>query len=112
MSHLFLLLAAALLATIVLEWGVLLLMGERRRRVWWAAVVLNVLTNVPLNLFVMAVDGRWPTILLGESLVVLVEWMGYGLVVRRWSPALVYSVLCNAVSFLVGVLCELVAQLA
>ena len=45
-----------LVATIVIEWGVLLLLGERRRRVLLASVAINVLTNVPLNLFALCVD--------------------------------------------------------
>ena len=41
----------ALVATVLIELGVLYLLGEKRKRVLLASVVINVATNVPLNLF-------------------------------------------------------------
>ena len=40
----------ALVLTILIELGVLLLLGERQKRVLCSSVVVNVLTNVPLNI--------------------------------------------------------------
>ena len=91
-----------LTATIVIELGVLLFLGERRRSVLTALVVVNVLTNVPLNLWLRAVDGGLSEILLGEVVVVIVECLWYYWFVKRWEQAIVYGVLCNAISFLTG----------
>jgi len=98
-----------LVATIVIEWGVLLLLGERRRRVLLASVAINVLTNVPLNLFALCVDEGWMTVVVGEALVVVVEALCYRKLLGEWQQAWVYSLLCNAVSFLAGELFVLIS---
>lgn len=97
-------LAWPLLATIVIEFGVLLLLGETRRRVLLSSVVVNVLTNVPLNLCLLFVDDSLGSLCWGEALVVLVEAAWYWLFVREVERAVVYSVLCNAISLLLGLL--------
>jgi hypothetical protein len=98
-----------LVATIVIEWGVLLLLGERRRKVLMGSVVMNVLTNLPLNLFAVYVDEGWMTVVVGEALVVLIEALCYKRLVGEWQQAWIYSLLCNAVSFLAGELFVLIS---
>lgn len=96
-----------LIGTIVIELGVLLLMGERRRKVLYGSVVINVLTNVPLNLYALYEDKWLLTVVAGETTVVVVETLWYAWLVRNWRQAWVYSLLCNAISFLTGLLLEL-----
>ena len=60
-----------LLATIVIELGVLLFLRERRRRVLWGSVGLNILTNVPLNLYAVYVGAGLTMAGVGEMLVML-----------------------------------------
>ena len=91
-----------LVPTILIELGVLWLLRERRKKVLWASVTVNVLTNVPLNLFLLCVQHGLTAIVVGEFLVVLVEAAWYYLFVRNWEQAVVYSLLCNAISFLFG----------
>lgn len=101
-------LTLTLVPTILIEWGVLLLMGERRRRVLWSSVVVNVLTNVPLNLWLMSTDGVGVArVAAGEFAVVLAETLWYWLVVGDLRRAVAYSVLCNSVSYLTGLLFQL-----
>ena len=91
-----------LVATIVIELGVLLFLGERRRRVLIGSVVMNVLTNVPLNLFALYAVTGWNTVIVGEALVVLMEAPCYKKLLGEWQEAWIYSLLCNAISFLIG----------
>jgi len=91
-----------LVATIVIELGVLFFLGERRRKVLIASVPMNVLTNVPLNLYAINVDDVWKTLIIGEALVVLTETLCYRWLVGEWQQAWIYSLLCNAISFLTG----------
>lgn len=100
-----------LAATIVIELGALLFMGERRRKVLLASVAMNVLTNVSLNLFFIHVDERWNTLLAGEALVVLTEALCYRKLVGEWQQAWIYSLLCNAISFLAGELLVMIVFL-
>ena len=58
----------ALIPTILIELAVLLLLRERSAKVLTASVVINILTNVPLNLYVNYISNSLLTILCGESL--------------------------------------------
>lgn len=111
MNNVVWLLFGALLPTIAIEYGVLRLLGERDGRVLAASVVLNVLTNVPLNLYVLRFGITPWGVLLAETLVVAVEALGYWLLMRRACRSLFYSGLCNAVSFLCGLLFVLLRHL-
>lgn len=97
----------ALISTILIELVVLLLLRERRKWVLGSSVVINILTNIPLNLFVIYVDSSVMTIVLGELLVIVAEALWYFLFIHSLSRAFVYSSLCNAISFLTGLLAEL-----
>lgn len=96
-----------LIGTIIIELGVLYFLRERRSRVLWASVVINILTNLPLNLLIY---NGWlsdlPSLLIAEAVIVVIEALWYFCFVRRWRQAFVYGVLCNAVSFLVGLLIQ------
>ena len=97
----------ALVSTILIEFVVLLLLGEKNRVVLGSSVVINILTNIPLNLFVIYVDGSIMTMILGEILVIAVEALWYYLFLRVLSRAFIYSILCNTISFLIGLLAQL-----
>lgn len=94
----------ALIPTILIELAVLLLLRERSRRVLASSVVVNVLTNIPLNLYVNYVSNSLLAICCGEVIVVLVEALWYYLFLGNLSRSFVYSFLCNAISFLTGLL--------
>lgn len=98
---------AALLLTISVELGMLRLMGEKSRRVFVDAVIINILTNVPLNLVLLTVGTSIVGLLTGELLVLVVEALGYFFLVRSWKRAIVYSLLCNVASFVVGALIQI-----
>lgn len=101
----------ALVPTILVEFIVLLLLRERSRLVLGSSVVINILTNIPLNLFVIYIDGSVVTMVLGELLVFAIEALWYFLFVHNLSRAFVYSLLCNAISFLTGFLVQLLIVL-
>lgn len=91
-----------LAATIVIELGVLLYLGERRGKVLWGSVAVNILTNVPLNFWAVYVGSGLETVVVGELLVVLVEALWFWWLVGDKCQGVVYSLLCNAISFLMG----------
>ena len=66
--------------------------------------LVNVLTNVPLNLYVIHHDIGPTGIALAEGLVVVAEALWYFAFTRSLGQSCVYSLLCNAVSFLTGLL--------
>lgn len=97
----------ALISTVLIEFVVLLLLGERSRVVLGSSVVINILTNVPLNLYVIYIDNSVLMVVIGELIVVVVEAFCYFLLLRNLSRAFIYSSLCNSISFLIGVLAQL-----
>ena len=97
----------ALIPTILIELAVLLLLRERRKRVLASSVVINVLTNVPLNLYVYYVSDSFYALLLGEVIVVLVEALWYYVFIKDLPRSFTYSILCNAISFLTGLLVQI-----
>ena len=101
----------ALIPTILIELGVLWLLLERQKKVLLSSIAVNVLTNVPLNLYVLLVGDSWREILIGEVLVFLFEAAWYGFFTRSLRQALIYSFLCNAISFLLGMLVQLLYNL-
>ena len=96
-----------LVPTIMIELAVLWMLRERRADVLGSSVVVNILTNIPLNLFVIYISGSWMALLIGEMLVLLVETLWYRYFVGEWRRAFIYSTLCNAISFLIGLLTQL-----
>lgn len=97
-------LLVALILTILIEYGVLWMLLERRKKVLLSSIAVNVLTNVPLNLYLYFIDDRNGTILIGEVVVFLVEALWYWFFTRNLKQAAIYSFLCNAISFLIGLL--------
>lgn len=104
-----------LVATIVIEVLVLLALRERRWTVLAASIVMNVLTNLPLNLAVRFVPAlhhsTLPTQILLETVVVIVEALLFYAVTRHRRTALLYALLCNATSYLCGLLFGIVYSL-
>lgn len=97
-----------LVATIIIEALVLLALHERRWQVLAASVVMNVLTNLPLNLAVRFVPAlhhpSFPLQIVLECVVVVVESLLFYAVTRNRRTALLYALLCNATSYLCGLL--------
>ena len=93
-----------LLATIVIEALVLLAWRERRWQVLSMSVIMNVLTNVPLNLLVLFCLPvlSIPMILVLEGAVILIETLLYLPVTHQFRQAFTYSLSCNVISYLLG----------
>jgi hypothetical protein len=98
----------SLVATIVIELWILLFLGEQRRKVLYGSMVINVLTNVPLNLYALYVSNGLTTTIVGELLVVMVEALWYMWLLGNWHRAFCYSLLCNAISYLSGLLFQMI----
>ena len=99
-------LAKAALATVAIELIVLWLMLERRRKVLLSSVVMNICTNVPLNLYLMNSYEGLGTVIILELVVIAVESLCYYLVTRQPLLSLKYGVICNVVSYSLGVVAQ------
>ena len=104
-------LLCTLVATIVIEALVLLAMNEKRWQVLAMSMVMNILTNLPLNILVLShpnLHESLPHQLLLELAVVAIETLLYFAVLRHWRQALTYAILCNAISYLCGMLYQVI----
>lgn len=101
-------LLAALIPTIIIETLVLLFLREQRWKVLAWSVLLNVLTNLPLNLYCLSYCHGLMTMLLLEIAVILVEAILYWTLLRNTRQAFTYSALCNSISFLIGLIFQII----
>lgn len=102
-----------LVATIGIELLVLLFVRERRWTVLAASVVMNIMTNVPLNFAATRYTALYtslPAQLAAEAIVIVVEMLLFRVVTGRWSTAAKYAFVCNAMSYAVGLLFCLVCR--
>ena len=104
--------AISLIATIIIESGVLLLLKEQRRQVYIAEVIINILTNIPLNVWAIVGYRIFIEIIIAEIIIMIVESLWYYMFVKRVRTATIYGVLCNTISFLTGILITLIIELA
>lgn len=98
----------ALLSTIFIELLVLLQLGERRKKILLASIGINILTNVSLNYYLFFVSYTDTTVIIGEFLVVLTEALCYYFFTKNLAQSFIYSLLCNAISFLLGEFFQLI----
>ena len=99
------LLLSALSLTIIIEWIVLRIMGENSKKILLYSMLINTATNLPLNIFVA--QAALSTQLTAELLIVLIEALLYCIVIKDIRKSFIYSTLCNATSYLTGILIEL-----
>lgn len=97
------------LLTCLIEVIVLLILFERRMIVLLSSLVINALTNIPLNLFLKyyIFDSmlQYYLVVIGlEILIVFIEAFLYYLIIKDKKKSLLYGFFCNAFSFSVGLL--------
>ena len=107
----FLRLTYAFILTALIEFGVLCGLCEKKKKILRLSIVLNVLTNVPTNLLALYVDFNFYYILIAEICIILIETLGYSLCVKDITRSFIYSLLCNTISFLLGILLEMFSLL-
>lgn len=94
----------ALLTTIVIEELSLVLLKERNIKVYIACLVVNIITNITMNVALQFVENYYLSLIIFEMLVFLVEGTIYLLVTRKFSKAIIYSFVCNVLSWIIGAL--------
>ena len=97
-----------LLLTIGIEALVLCFMKERRIKVYISMLVMNCLTNIPLNIFTLLCmkdyNSYFMMILvhLIEIGIIEIESIIYYFVTREKKRSILYGVFCNLYSYIIG----------
>ena len=102
-------LALPLILTLVIETFILVTLGVRKWSIYLLSIGMNIITNVSINCFgyYSNISNAWlfcGIVIALETVVWLIEGMGYNLILHNKKSALHYTLLCNAGSFILGLL--------
>lgn len=102
-SYLFL----PLLLTLIIEVGALFLLKERRGKVYFAAILMNIFTNISLNLFnyyviIEELWVAWLVLIFLEFFIWFLEGLGYFILLKDIKRAICYTLVLNMSSFFFG----------
>ena len=98
----------ALVFTILIEGVILFQLKERRLKIYIAMIIMNVVTNVPLNVFSILALNKWdlgfivlfvPCIEIG---IALIETLAYYFYTKEKTRSIIYGIFCNAYSYIIG----------
>ena len=92
---------APLILTILIELLVLKLLGEKEKKILVSSLIVNALTNPAINYFI-ADNYTIFNVAVGEIVVVMIEMIWYYFFGKSFKDALIYSTLCNVVSYFAG----------
>ena len=114
--ELFRYLAVPLALTLIIEVFVLYLLKERRKRVYALCVGMNVITNISLNLigYYVIIDNLWLyalMVILLEAIIWILEGLGYFVEIKDKKRAILYTLVCNGMSFFLGTILQVLLNL-
>ena len=92
---------APLILTILIELLVLKFLGEKQKKILVSSLIVNALTNPAINYFI-ADNYTIFNVAVGEVVVVMIEMIWYYFFGKTIKDALIYSALCNVVSYFAG----------
>lgn len=85
----------------MIELLVLKLLGEKEKKILVSSLIVNALTNPSINYFI-ADNYTIFNVTVGEIVVVMIEMIWYYFFGKTITDALIYSTLCNVVSYFAG----------
>ena len=96
----------ALLLTIILEFIVLLVL-KKNYKYLIISIILNIMTNIPLNLFLTEIINLLPIyyliiLIIFEISIIFIESIGYYLLNKKFCKSLKISFYLNFISFFIG----------
>ena len=96
--------SVALGITLVIELIVLFVLKERDKRLFLILIAMNFITNPVMNIFLTFISPQYYYVVLFvcEVVVIVIESLGYYLVIKDFKKALKISLFCNVMSFMTG----------
>lgn len=96
-----------LLLTIVIEDLILFILKEKRKKVYLASILINIITNLSLNLFISniifsSINHYFLIIIPLELFIWILEGISYFLLIKDIKKSISYTLFCNSASFIIG----------
>lgn len=94
----------ALIITIIIELLMLFVLGEKNYKIFLLSILINIITNISLNIGIQFINPQYFYVLVGilEVVIAFIEAAGYNLIYKDYKKSLRVSCLCNAASYLLG----------
>jgi len=104
MSSLFFTLLKAVITTIICELIILYINKERRYKIYLFVAIMNIITNVGMNLFLQTLGSQhyYINLLISEIIVFIVETICYFCIYKDIKKAIKLSLICNLFSYYMG----------
>lgn len=98
--------------TCLIEVIMLIILHEKNKKILLFSLVVNLITNVPLNIFINLYNFtsifNYFVIVIGiELLIITIEWLLYTLVIKDCVKSIKYACILNLTSYLVGIVISL-----
>lgn len=91
-----------LVVTIITEELTLLVCKCKQISIYIVCLVMNIITNVSLNFLIQIIPNYYLGLILLELSVFVIESIVYFLFTKSFKKAILYSLLCNLVSLIIG----------
>ena len=101
-KNIFPILIIPLLTTIIVEEIVLLVFREKQIKMYVACLIVNIVTNLSLNIILQLSSNYYLMLIILEITVVIIEGIVYYLIKKDWKMAIILALVCNIMSFVVG----------
>ena len=101
-KNIFPILIIPLLTTIIVEEIVLLVFREKQIKMYVACLIVNVITNLSLNIILQFSSNYYLMLIILEIAVVIIEGFVYYLIKKDWKMTIILALVCNIMSFVVG----------
>lgn len=94
----------ALLITILSEELVLLIMNVKDSRLYLSLLIINIITNLSMNIILQFVSNYYLWLYILEVCVFIIEGLVYLLITKDIKKAIIISLVCNVCSYLIGLI--------
>ena len=94
----------ALLITILSEELVLLIMNVKDSRLYLSLLIINIITNLSMNIILQFVSNYYLWLYILEVCVFIIEGLVYLLITNDIKKAIIISLVCNVCSYLIGLI--------
>lgn len=101
-KSLFPILLKALIITIVVEELCLLIMREKSAKIYLLCFVMNIITNITMNVALQYSTDYYTSLIIFEIAVFVIEGLLYFAINKKIGKAIIISLVCNIASLLIG----------